>query len=74
MCEHEGSGESARMHRLAGAFAGRLCDKYHNLMSWQNFDLLRDKIWTKSILGFPMHSLGTNFGCYPESFLKNWLS
>ena len=23
-----------QMHRLAWAFAGRLCDKYHNLMSW----------------------------------------
>ena len=30
----EGSGETARMRRLACAFAGRLCDKYHNLMSW----------------------------------------
>ena len=27
----EGSG---RMRRLAWAFAGRLCNKYHNLMSW----------------------------------------
>ena len=30
----EVSGETARMHRLASAFAGRLCDKYLNLMSW----------------------------------------
>ena len=30
----EGSGKTAWMHRLACAFAGRLCDKYHNLMSW----------------------------------------
>ena len=30
----EGSGETARMRKLAWAFAGRLCDKYHNLMSW----------------------------------------
>ena len=30
----EGSGETARMRRLAWTFAGRLCDKYHNLMSW----------------------------------------
>ena len=30
----EGSGETARMRRLAWAFAGRLCDKYHNPMSW----------------------------------------
>ena len=35
MCaSSEGSGETARMRRLAGAFAGRLCGKYHNLMSW----------------------------------------
>ena len=34
MCANsEGSGETARMRRLAWAFAGRLCDKYHNLMS-----------------------------------------
>ena len=30
----EGSGETTRMRRLAWAFAGRLCDKYHNLVSW----------------------------------------
>ena len=37
MCANsEGSGETARMLRLAWAFAGRLCDKYHNLMSWLN--------------------------------------
>ena len=35
MCANsEISGETARMRRLAWAFAGRLCDKYHNLMSW----------------------------------------
>ena len=35
MCANSvGSGESARMHRFAWDFAGRLCDKYHNLMSW----------------------------------------
>ena len=35
MCANsEGSGETARMRRLAWAFAGRLCDKNHNLMSW----------------------------------------
>ena len=28
----EGSGETARMRRLAWAFTGRLCDKYHNLI------------------------------------------
>ena len=30
----EGSGRTARMRRLAWAFAGGLCDKYHKLMSW----------------------------------------
>ena len=29
----EGSGETARLRRLALAFAGRLCDKYHNIMA-----------------------------------------
>ena len=37
MCANsEGSGKTVRMRRLAWAFAGRLCDKYHNLMSWLN--------------------------------------
>ena len=35
MCANsEGSGETAQMCRLVWAFAGRLCDKYHNLISW----------------------------------------
>ena len=35
MCANsEGSDETVRMRRLAWAFAGRLYDKYHNLMSW----------------------------------------
>ena len=35
MCVNsEGSGETALICRLACAFPGRLCDKYHNLMSW----------------------------------------
>ena len=29
-----GFGETARMRRLAWAFAGRLCDKGNNRMSW----------------------------------------
>ena len=33
----EGSGQTARMRRLAWAFAVRLCDKYHNVMSWLNY-------------------------------------
>ena len=35
----EGSGETAQMRRLTWAFTGRLCDKYHNLISWLNYDL-----------------------------------
>ena len=43
MCANsEGSGETARMRRLAFAFAGRLCDKYHNLMSKLNFDFISE--------------------------------
>ena len=30
----KGCGDAARMWRLAWAFASRLCDKYHNIMSW----------------------------------------
>ena len=35
MCANsEGSGETAQMRSLARAFAGRLCDKYYNLILW----------------------------------------
>ena len=35
MCANsESSGETVWIPRLAWAFAGRLCDKYNNLMSW----------------------------------------
>ena len=38
MCaKSEGSGETEWVRRLAWAFAGRLCDKYHNLISWLDF-------------------------------------
>ena len=37
----EGSGETARMPRLAWAVTGRLYDKYHNLMSGLIFSLAR---------------------------------
>ena len=30
----EGSGETVWMRRLAWAFTGRICDKYHNLIGW----------------------------------------
>ena len=45
MCANsEGSGETARMRRLDRAFAGRLCDKYHNLMSGSFTDTLFDDV------------------------------
>ena len=46
MCVNsEGYGETARMRRLAWAFAGRICDKYHNLVSWliYAFQLFKNK-------------------------------
>ena len=46
----EGSGETARMRRLAWSIAGRLCDKYHTLMSW-----------LKWVNGLPYHSRKFNF-------------
>ena len=53
MCANsEGSGENARMRRTAWAFAGRLRDKYHNLMSW----LISWPISTKECRG----TLGAN--------------
>ena len=42
MCANsEGSGETARMRRLAWAFTDHLCDKYHNLMSWLIYGTLQ---------------------------------
>ena len=47
MCANsEGSVETSRMRRLALAFASRLCDKYHNLMSW--FILRYDVKYTRN--------------------------
>ena len=37
------SGETVWMRSLAWAFAVRLCDKHHNLMSWLNFNVLQKK-------------------------------
>ena len=39
MCANsEGSGDTARIRSLAWAFAVRLCDKYHNPMSWRKYE------------------------------------
>ena len=41
MCANsKDSGETAQMCRLTWAFAGRLCDKYHNLMSWLKYYII----------------------------------
>ena len=57
MCANsEGTGETARMRRLAWAFVGRLCDKYHNLMSWlinvckQTREMIRNMKETEAVL------------------------
>ena len=57
MCANsEGFGETAWMRWLAGAFTGRLCDKYHNLMSWlkllqkSNSSLLMKQISSHQIM------------------------
>ena len=44
MCVNsESSSEIARMCKLARAFAGHLCDKYHNLMSWLKYTCFEKK-------------------------------
>ena len=53
MCANsEGSGETARMRRIAWVFAGRLCDKYHNLVSWLKWNIPPFQGW--ALLCFQM--------------------
>ena len=41
----------ARLRRLAWAFAGHLCDKYHNLMSWLiSYHLIKVNLLPKLLL------------------------
>ena len=50
MClNSEGPGETAQMHMLVWALAGRLCDKYHNLMSWLILFLKKLELQQKSL-------------------------
>ena len=44
--------ETVQMRRLAWAFVGRLCDKYHNLMSWLIY-----KGWSINLFLFSIGSL-----------------
>ena len=53
MCANsEGSGETGRLRRLDWAFNGRLCDKYHNLMSW--LILSRQQLLWSVVSGAPL--------------------
>ena len=69
----EGSDETTQMRRLAWAFAGRLCDKYHNLMSWLKFNISsqltvihicdktdKEAIWRQFKDNFRQFSIKTN--------------
>ena len=61
MCaDSEGSGETARIRRLARSFAGRLCDKNHNLMSWL-------------ILPLDMNRGDRALGNWDGAWCENWL-
>ena len=73
MCANsEGSGETARMRRFAWALAGRLCDKYYNIMSWLNccyffiltgpLEILGSDIWKQNTAHIP--GQGGIEGCY----------
>ena len=46
----EGSGETAQMRSLTWAFAGRLCDKHHNLMTWLMFTVPRETVRSSLLL------------------------
>ena len=62
MCANsEGSGETARMRRLAWAFTRRLRDKYHNLMSWLNC--------MKSTISVQQNLLSATFIFWPQDFV-----
>ena len=57
MCANsKGSGETGWMRRLACAFAGHLCDKYHNLMSWLKLFL---KLFYGSLCFAPDNATGS---------------
>ena len=63
----ESSGGTAWMRRLAWAFAGCICDKYHNVMSWLHSWPISTKEWCRT-------------RCQPDSYmylltafvLNNW--
>ena len=80
MCANsEGSGEIVRMCRLAWAFAGRLCDKYHNCMSWLivptifliDSVLVQDKSFPLSHLSGHL-PIDVPHGCKIIQYVYNW--
>ena len=84
MCANsEGSGETARMRRFAWALAGRLCDKYYNIMSWLNccyffyidwsFGNIGSDIWKQNTAHIPGQGGIEGMLHFPVS-LMNWLT
>ena len=64
MCANsEGSGETGWLRRLDWAFDGRLCDKYHNLMSW--LILSRQQLLWSVVSGAPLTD-GETFSFEPH--------
>ena len=81
MCANsEVSGETARMRRIAWAFAGRLCDKCHNLMSWlpRYHSVPKGQIKYRSSCYFSDCILGVNpitiINFSSNSMQKHWTS
>ena len=82
MCANsEGSGETAWMLRLAWAFLGRLCDKYHNLMSWQYGNSYRKRAEKGDHLHWPVpeppvpseSTIKANNYCNDLKLLDRWV-
>ena len=74
MCVNsEGSGKTAQMRRLAWAFAGRLCNKYQNLMSWLISAYTHcacKKRWTAWYFGLICQSLEQGLNIASEKILQ----
>ena len=60
----EGCGETTRMRRLTWAFAGCLCDKYHNLMSWLSCGIFLhySKVYKTEVLLPTLQSVARRLG------------
>ena len=71
MCANsEGSGETAQMRRLGWAFAGRLYDKYHNLMSWLIITLLANFLFSASMTASFVSTLNNDGTICTVSFIS----